>query len=63
MDDREKVHETLLSKKEYFYGNLNVEDTTNADYLHEKRVCKDFKIKKLAEYYILYVQSITLLLA
>ena len=63
MDDREKFHETLLSKKGYFYRNLNVEDTTDADYVHEKRVCKDFKIRKLGEYYILYVQSVTLLLA
>ena len=30
---------------------------------HTKRVCKDFKRKKLAEYHNLYVQSNTSLLA
>ena len=36
---------------------------TDADYMHEKKVCKDFEIKKLGEYHDLYVQSDTLLLA
>ena len=40
-----------------------MEDTTNADFAHTKRVCKDFEIKKLGEYHNLYVQSNTLLLA
>ena len=39
-----------------------MEDTTNADYMHAKRVCKDFKIKSLGEYIDLCVQSNTLLL-
>ena len=39
-----------------------MEDNTNADYSRAKRVCKDFQIKKLGEYYDLYVQSDTLLL-
>ena len=34
---------------------------TDADYAHKKRVCKDFKIKKLG-YHNLYVQSNILLL-
>ena len=29
--------------------------------MHDKRVCKDFEIKKLGEYHDLYVQSDTLL--
>ena len=40
-----------------------MEDITDADYAHTKRVCRDFEIKKLGEYYDLYVQSDTLLLA
>ena len=40
-----------------------MEDITEADYSHAKRVCKDFKTKKLGKYYDLYVQSDTLLLA
>ena len=40
-----------------------MEDITDADYKHAKRVCKDFEIKNLLEYYDLYVQSNILLLA
>ena len=40
-----------------------MEDITEADYSHAKRVCKDFKTKRLGKYYDLYVQSDTLLLA
>ena len=38
-------------------------DITDGDYAHGKRVCKDFKVTSLGEYYDLYVQSDTLLLA
>ena len=31
-----------------FYSHLNIEDITDADYLHAERVCKDFKITKVA---------------
>ena len=27
-----------------------MEDNTDADYIHAKRVCKDFEIKNLGEY-------------
>ena len=40
-----------------------MEDITYADCPHEKRVCKDFKIKKLGEYHDLYFQSDKLLIA
>ena len=36
---------------------------TDADYIHSKRVCKDFKIRHLGDYHNLHVQSNTLLLA
>ena len=36
--------------KKYFYSHLNMEDTTDADYAHSKRVCKDFEPKNLGEY-------------
>ena len=39
-----------------------MEDITDADYVHTKRVYKDFEIKNLGEYHDLYVQSDTLLL-
>ena len=50
-------------KKEEFYTNLNVDDITDADYKHAKRVCEDFEIKNLGEYHYLYLKSNTLLLA
>ena len=40
-----------------------MEDITDADYTHVKKVCKDFEIKNLGEYHDLYVRSDTLLLA
>ena len=32
-----------------------MEDNTDADYPHVKRVCEDFEIKKLGEYHDLHV--------
>ena len=63
MDDWEKSNETSLPEKEDFYSQLNMEDITDADYTHVKRVCKDFEIKNLEEYHDLYVKINTLLLA
>ena len=63
IDKWEKFNETTLPEKEEFYGNLNMEDITDADYMYAKRVCKDFEIKNLGEYHDLYVQSDILLLA
>ena len=46
-----------------------MEDITDGDYVHAKRVCTDFEIKlgdfeiKLGQYYDLYAQSDILLLA
>ena len=63
IDDCEKFDETSLPEKEDFYNHLSMEDITDADYAHAKRVCKDFEIENLGEYHDLYVQSDTLLLA
>ena len=41
-DDWEKLNKTALAKKEEFYSNLNMEEITDVDYMHGKRVCKDF---------------------
>ena len=57
MDDWQKFNETSLTEKEDFYSHLNMEDITDLDYADTKRVCKDFEIKHLGEYYDLYVQS------
>ena len=63
MDDWEKLNETSLPEKENFYSHLNMEDITDADYAHAKKVCKDFEIKNVEEYHDLYIQSNTLFLA
>ena len=49
MDGWEKSNEAMLPEKEDFYSHLNMEDITDADYAHAKRVCKDFEIKKLGD--------------
>ena len=43
---KKKFNEASLSEKEDFYSHLNMEDITNADYSHAKRVCKHFEKKK-----------------
>ena len=50
-------------KKKEFRSNLNTKDIADTDYMHAKRVCKDFEIKKLGEYHDLYLKIDTLLLA
>ena len=62
MDQWKKFNETKLPEKEQFYSNLNLENITDADYMHAKRICKDFEIKKSAEYHDLYLKSDVLLL-
>ena len=51
MDYWETFNEATLLEKEEFYSNINLEDITDADYMHANRVCKDFEIKKLGENY------------
>ena len=63
MDEWEKLNGASLPEKEEFYSNLNMQDITNADYMHEKIVCKDFEIKNVGKYHDLYLKSNTLLLA
>ena len=46
MDEYKKFNEATLPEKEEFYSNLNMEDITDADHMHAKRVRKDFEIKK-----------------
>ena len=57
MDEWEKFNETSLPEKEEFYSNVIIEDTTDADFMHAKSVCKDFEIKNLVELYDLYLKS------
>ena len=59
MDDWEKFNETTLSKTEEFYSNLNMEDMTDANYMHVKKVCKNFEIKNIDKDHDLYTKSDT----
>ena len=63
MDDWERFIEAILLGKEEIYSNLNIEDITDADNMHVKRVCKYFQIKNLDEHLNLYLVSDVLLLA
>ena len=44
MNEKSSIKHYYLKKKN-FISNLNLEDITDADYMHAKRVCKDFEIK------------------
>ena len=55
MDDLGKSNKKSLPEKEDLYSYLNMEDITDANYKHAKRVCKDFKINNLDEYHDLCV--------
>ena len=40
MDSWERFDQTSLSDKEDFYSNLNMEDITDVDHRHAKRIFK-----------------------
>ena len=62
MESWERFYETSLPDKEAFYGFLNMENITDVDYRHAKRVFKYLSYKNLGDYHGLYVQSDILLL-
>ena len=62
IDSWERFDETSLHDKEAFYSSLNMENVTDVDYRHAKRVLKYFNNKNLGDYHSLHVQSDTLLL-
>ena len=61
MDDWENLMKNHCLIKFFFFSNISMEDITEADYMHAKRVCKDFKISNLAKYHDLYPKSDTLI--
>ena len=64
MDSRERFDIELLPEKQgFFYSSLNMEDVTDVDYRHARKVYKEFHNKNVGDYHDLYVQSDTLLLA
>ena len=62
INEWEKFNETLLPEKEEFYANLYMEDITDSDYSHVKRVFNHFEIKDLGRYHDLYLKRDTLFL-
>ena len=63
MDSWGRFVETSSPDKDAFCSSLNMEDITDADYRHAKRVFKNLNNKNLGDYHDLYVQSDTLFLA
>ena len=63
MDDWDRYNEEKLLDKSDFYSSFNMEEISEIDYRHAKKVFDKSNIKNLGEYHDLYVQSDTLLLA
>ena len=55
MDSWERFDETSLPDKKAFYSNLNMEDITDVDHRHAKRVFKNLSNKNLGDYQDLYI--------
>ena len=63
MDSWRRFDGTFLLDKKAFYRKLYIEDITDKYYTHAQKIFEGFKMKNLGDYYDLYVQSDTLLLA
>ena len=62
MNSWKRFNETSLPNKKDFFSCLNMEDITDIDYRHAKKVFKELEINTLRVYHDLYVRSDTLLL-
>lgn len=63
MDSTEKLEETSLSAKEYFYNKLTDSNISDCEYEFAKKVWKELGIKNLKEYTEIYLKTDVLLLA
>ena len=65
MNDWENFNKMSMAllEKEDFCSNLNMGEITESDYMHAKRICKDFEIKHLDKYHDLYFKIDALFLA
>ena len=61
MDSWERFNETSLPSKKDFYSELILEDISDSDYEHAKKVFKKY-CKNMGDYHDLYVQTDTHLL-
>ena len=52
-----------MPDKRAFYSKLYLKDITDKDYTYAQKVFEELKLKRLADYNDMYVQSDTLLLA
>ena len=59
IDSWERFDENTIPPKEAFYSELNLENMTDKDYEHVKKVWEAFGIKNIGEYHDLYVQCDT----
>ena len=62
MADWEQFDEKSILEKKEFHSSLNIENITDPDYRHTKKVYKELNNKDLGGCHNLYVQSNTLLL-
>ena len=62
MDSWKRFDEISLANRKYYYSCLNMEDTTDIDYRHAKKIFKELEMNNLGDYHDLYVQSDTPLL-
>ena len=63
MDTWKRFDGTSLPDKKAFYSELCLEDITDEEYTHARKVFKELGLKNLGDYHDFYVQSDTLLLA
>ena len=56
IDSGERFDENTIPPKEAFHSELILENITDKDYEHVKKVWEAFEIKSVSEYHDLYVQ-------
>ena len=55
MDSWGRLNETSLLDKNVFYSNINMEDITDVDHRHAKRVFRSLNNENLGDYHRLHV--------
>ena len=63
MDNWNRFNESKLPDKAKFYSKLNMNEVSDKDYEHARKVWKEFEIKNMGEYHDLYLLTDTILLA
>ena len=63
MDNWNRFNESKLPDKAKFYSKLNMNEVSDKDYEHARKVWEEFEIKNMGEYHDLYLLTDTILLA